>query len=126
MNFRNLRSAREDNSQRCRKFTAHYGRSLRLCHRVCAGETLMSWGIVPESMMATALRICGCVPGRRYFLEDSLRVPAVRAQKIEALAPGARWPSQRQKKKSVRVHSEISMAGINGKSLCVVAVRRSG
>jgi acyl transferase domain-containing protein len=83
----------------------------------------MSWGIVPESMMGYSIGeyVAACLAGV-ISLEDSLRVLAVRAQKIEALAPGAMLAiagSEAEVRPLLTL--EISMAGINGKSLCVVA-----
>jgi acyl transferase domain-containing protein len=83
----------------------------------------MSWGIVPESMMGYSIGeyVAACLAGV-ISLEDSLRMLAVRAQKIDALAPGAMLAIAASE---AEVHpllsQEISIAGINGKSLCVVA-----
>src|SRR5205823_14701504 len=50
----------------------------------------MSWGIVPEGMMGYSIGeyVAACLAGV-ISLEDSLRMLAVRAQRIEALPPGA-------------------------------------
>jgi acyl transferase domain-containing protein len=83
----------------------------------------MSWGIVPESMMGYSIGeyVAACLAGV-ISLEDSLRVLAVRAQRIEALAPGAMLAiAGSEAEVRPLLTAEISMAGINGKSLCVVA-----
>jgi acyl transferase domain-containing protein len=83
----------------------------------------MSWGIVPESLMGYSIGeyVAACLAGV-ISLEDSLRMLATRAQKIEALAPGAMLAiAASEEEVRPLLTPEISMAGINGKSLCVVA-----
>src|SRR5436305_1208319 len=65
--------------------------------------------------------VAACLAGV-ISLEDSLRMLAVRAQKIEALPPGAMLAiAASEEEVRPLLTPEISMAGINGKSLCVVA-----
>ncbi|HLJ86025.1 MAG TPA: beta-ketoacyl synthase N-terminal-like domain-containing protein [Candidatus Angelobacter sp.] len=83
----------------------------------------MSWGIAPESMMGYSIGeyVAACLAGV-LSLEDSLRMLAIRAQKIDTLAPGAMLAigaSEREIRPLLT--PAISMAGINGDSLCVVA-----
>ncbi|HEY2391552.1 MAG TPA: beta-ketoacyl synthase N-terminal-like domain-containing protein [Candidatus Angelobacter sp.] len=83
----------------------------------------MSWGVVPESMMGYSIGeyVAACLAGV-ISLEDSLRMLAIRAQRIEALAPGAMLAiASSEEEVRPLLTPEISMAGINGKSLCVVA-----
>jgi phthiocerol/phenolphthiocerol synthesis type-I polyketide synthase E len=83
----------------------------------------MSWGIVPESLMGYSIGeyVAACVAGV-ISLEDSLRMLAVRAQSIERLAPGAMLAiAAPEAEIRPLLTSEISVAGINGNSLCVVA-----
>jgi len=83
----------------------------------------MSWGIIPESMMGYSIGeyVAACLAGV-ITLEDSLRMLAVRAQRIEALAPGAMLAiAASEEEVRPLLPPEISIAGINGRSLCVVA-----
>ena len=83
----------------------------------------MSWGIVPESLMGYSIGECvaACLAGV-ISLEDSLRMLAVRAQSIDRLAPGAMLAiAASEAEIRPRLTPEISVAGINGNSLCVVA-----
>jgi acyl transferase domain-containing protein len=83
----------------------------------------MSWGIVPESMMGYSIGeyVAACLAGV-ISLEDSLHMLAVRAQRIEALAPGAMLAiAASEEEVRPLLPPEISMAGINGRLLCVVA-----
>lgn len=83
----------------------------------------MSWGIVPETMMGYSIGeyVAACLAGV-ISLEDSLRMLAVRAQKIEALPPGAMLAiAASEEEVRPLLTPEVSMAGINGRSLCVVA-----
>ncbi len=83
----------------------------------------MSWGIVPEIMMGYSVGeyVAACLAGV-ISLEDSLRLLAARAQMIERLDPGAMLAIGASES-DIRplLHSEISIAGVNGDSLCVVA-----
>jgi acyl transferase domain-containing protein len=83
----------------------------------------MSWGMFPESLMGYSIGeyVAACLAGV-ISLEDSLRMLAVRAQSIERLAPGAML-AVAASEAEIRplLTPEISVAGINGDSLCVVA-----
>ncbi len=83
----------------------------------------MSWGIVPESMMGYSIGeyVAACLAGV-ISLEDSLRMLAVRARKIDELPPGAMLAiAASEKEVRPLLTTEIYMASINGDSLCVVA-----
>ena len=83
----------------------------------------MSWGIVPESMMGYSVGeyVAACLAGV-ISLEDSLRLMAARAQMIERLAPGAMLAiGASESQVRPLLHPEISIAGVNGDLLCVVA-----
>jgi acyl transferase domain-containing protein len=83
----------------------------------------MSWGIVPESMMGYSIGeyVAACLAGV-ISLEDSLRMLAVRARKIDGLAPGAMLAiATSEEEVRPLLTPEIFMASINGDSLCVVA-----
>jgi phthiocerol/phenolphthiocerol synthesis type-I polyketide synthase E len=82
-----------------------------------------SWGIVPESLMGYSIGeyVAACLAGV-ISLEDSLRMLAVRAQSIDRLAPGAMLAiAAPEAEIRPLLTPEISVAGINGNSLCVVA-----
>jgi len=83
----------------------------------------MSWGIVPESLMGYSIGeyVAACLAGV-ISLEDSLRMLALRAQSIDRLAPGAMMAiAASEAEIGPMLTPEISVAGINGNSLCVVA-----
>jgi phthiocerol/phenolphthiocerol synthesis type-I polyketide synthase E len=83
----------------------------------------MSWGVVPESMLGYSVGeyAAACLAGV-VSLEDSLRMLAVRARMIEDLAPGAMLAiAASEEEIRPLLTSGISIAGINGNSLCVVA-----
>ncbi|HZI58528.1 MAG TPA: acyltransferase domain-containing protein, partial [Verrucomicrobiae bacterium] len=83
----------------------------------------MSWGVVPECMMGYSIGeyVAACLSGV-ISLEDSLRLLALRAQKIEGLTPGAMLAiAATEEEIGPLLTSQISMAGMNGRSLCVVA-----
>jgi phthiocerol/phenolphthiocerol synthesis type-I polyketide synthase E len=83
----------------------------------------MSWGIVPESLMGYSIGeyVAACLAGV-ISLEDSLRMLAVRAQSIDRLTPGAMLAiAAPEAEIGPMLTPEISVAGINGNSLCVVA-----
>jgi phthiocerol/phenolphthiocerol synthesis type-I polyketide synthase E len=83
----------------------------------------MSWGIVPESLVGYSIGeyVAACLAGV-ISLEDSLRVLAIRAQSIERLTPGAMLAIAAPETEIASLLTpEISVAGINGNSLCVVA-----
>lgn len=83
----------------------------------------MSWGIVPESLMGYSIGeyVAACLAGV-ISLEDSLRMLALRAQSIDRLAPGAMLAiAAPEAEIGPMLTPEISVAGINGNSLCVVA-----
>lgn len=83
----------------------------------------MSWGIVPGSMLGYSIGeyVAATLAGV-MFLEDSLRLLADRATRIEALSPGAMLAIAADEE-TVRamVPPEVSVAGTNGPSFCVVA-----
>ncbi len=125
MNFRNLvQRAREDNSPALQEIhRTLWAQPALFVIEYALAKLWMSWGIVPESMMGYSIGeyVAACLAGV-ISLEDSLRVLAVRAQKIEALAPGAMLAiAASEAEVRPLLTAEISMAGINGKSLCVVA-----
>src|SRR5947209_2869556 len=83
----------------------------------------MSWGIVPESMMGysigeyVAATLAGVIS-----IEDSLRLLAGRARRIEALPAGGMLAiAAGEEAARVLLPAEITIAGSNGPSLCVVA-----
>ncbi len=83
----------------------------------------MSWGIVPESMLGYSIGeyVVACIAGV-ISLEDSLRLVAERARRIEALPAGAMLAiAAGQEQIAKLLPSEISIAGVNSSSLCVVA-----
>lgn len=83
----------------------------------------MSWEIVPESMMGYSIGeyVAACLSGV-ISLEDSLRMLAVRAQSIDRLPPGAMLAiAAPEAEIRPLLTPEISVAGVNGNSLCVVA-----
>lgn len=125
MNFRNLvQRARQDSSPTLQEIhRTLWAQPALFVIEYALARLWMSWGIVPESMMGYSIGeyVAACLAGV-ISLEDSLRMLAVRAQKIEALAPGAMLAiAASEAEISPLLTSEISMAGINGKSLCVVA-----
>jgi len=125
MNFRNLvQRARENDSPTLQEIHhTLWAQPALFVIEYALAKLWMSWGIVPESMMGYSIGeyVAACLAGV-ISLEDSLRVLAVRAQKIEALAPGAMLAiAASEEEVRPLLTSEISMAGINGKSLCVVA-----
>jgi acyl transferase domain-containing protein len=125
MNFRNLvQRAREDNSPTLQEIhRTLWAQPALFVIEYALAKLWMSWGIVPESMMGYSIGeyVAACLAGV-ISLEDSLRVLAARAQKIEALAPGAMLAiAGSEAEVRPLLTPEISMAGINGKSLCVVA-----
>jgi len=125
MNFRNLvQRAREGDSPTLQEIhRTLWAQPALFVIEYALAKLWMSWGIVPESMMGYSIGeyVAACLAGV-ISLEDSLRVLAVRAQKIEALAPGAMLAiAGSEAEVRPLLTAEISMAGINGKSLCVVA-----
>ncbi len=83
----------------------------------------MSQGIVPEALLGYSLGeyTAACLAGV-ISLEDSLRLLAERARRIEDLPAGAMLAiAAPENKVSSLLSHGISMAGINGPSLCVVA-----
>ncbi len=125
MNFRDLmQRARQDNSATLQEIhRTVWAQPALFVIEYALARLWMSWGIVPESMMGYSIGeyVAACLAGV-ISLEDSLRMLAARAQKIEALAPGAMLAiAASEAEVRPLLSSEISMAGINGKSLCVVA-----
>jgi phthiocerol/phenolphthiocerol synthesis type-I polyketide synthase E len=125
MNFRNLvQRAREDNSPTLQEIhRTLWAQPALFVIEYALAKLWMSWGIVPESMMGYSIGeyVAACLAGV-ISLDDSLHVLAVRAQKIEALAPGGMLAiAASETEVRPLLNPEISMAGINGKSLCVVA-----
>ena len=125
MNFRNLlQRAREDKSPALQEIhRTLWAQPALFVIEYALAKLWMSWGVVPESMMGYSIGeyVAACLAGV-ISLEDSLRMLAVRAQRIEALAPGAMLAiAASEEEIRPLLTPEISMAGINGKSLCVVA-----
>jgi acyl transferase domain-containing protein len=125
MNFRDLvQRAREENSPALQEIhRTLWAQPALFVIEYALAKLWMSWGIVPESMMGYSIGeyVAACLAGV-ISLEDSLRMLAVRAQRIEALAPGAMLAiAASEEEVRPLLTPEISMAGINGKSLCVVA-----
>ena len=125
MNFRNLvQRAREETPSTLQEIhRTLWAQPALFVIEYALAKLWMSWGIVPENMMGYSIGeyVAACLAGV-ISLEDSLRMLAVRAQKIEALAPGAMLAiAASEEEVRPLLTKEISMAGINGKSLCVVA-----
>ncbi|HET8891687.1 MAG TPA: beta-ketoacyl synthase N-terminal-like domain-containing protein [Candidatus Angelobacter sp.] len=125
MSFRNLvQRARQDNSPTLQEIhRTLWAQPALFVIEYALARLWMSWGIVPESMMGYSIGeyVAACLSGV-ISLDDSLRMLAARAQKIEALAPGAMLAiAASEAEVSPLLTPEISMAGINGKSLCVIA-----
>lgn len=83
----------------------------------------MSWGVVPESMMGysigeyVAATLAGVIS-----IEDSLRLLAERARRIEALPAGGMLAiAAGEEAVRALLPAEITIAGTNGPALCVVA-----
>jgi acyl transferase domain-containing protein len=125
MNFRDLvRRAREDNAPALQEIhRTLWAQPALFVIEYALAKLWMNWGIVPESMMGYSIGeyVAACLAGV-ISLEDSLRMLAIRAQRIEALAPGAMLAiAASEEEVRPLLTPEISMAGINGRSLCVVA-----
>jgi len=125
MNFRNLlQRSREEKSPALQEIhRTLWAQPALFVIEYALAKLWMSWGVVPESMMGYSIGeyVAACLAGV-ISLEDSLRMLAVRAQRIEALAPGAMLAiAASEEEVRPLLTPEISMAGINGKSLCVVA-----
>ncbi|MGC2743848.1 MAG: beta-ketoacyl synthase N-terminal-like domain-containing protein [Candidatus Angelobacter sp.] len=125
MNFRNLvQRARQENSPALQEIhRTLWAQPALFVIEYALAKLWMSWGVVPENMMGYSIGeyVAACLAGV-ISLEDSLRMLAVRAQKIEALAPGAMLAiAASEEEVRPLLTTEVSMAGINGKSLCVVA-----
>jgi acyl transferase domain-containing protein len=92
MNFRNLvQRAREEKSPVLQEIhRTLWAQPALFVIEYALAKLWMSWGVVPESMMGYSIGeyVAACLAGV-ISLEDSLRMLAVRAQRIEALAPGA-------------------------------------
>jgi acyl transferase domain-containing protein/acyl carrier protein len=125
MNFRNLvQRARDENPPALQEIhRTLWAQPALFVIEYALAKLWMSWGVVPESMMGYSIGeyVAACLAGV-ISLEDSLRMLAVRAQRIEALAPGAMLAiAASEEEIRPLLTPETSMAGINGKSLCVVA-----
>lgn len=125
MNFRDLvQRARQDNSPALQEIhRTLWAQPALFVIEYALAKLWMSWGIVPESMMGYSIGeyVAACLAGV-ISLEDSLRMLAIRAQRIEKLSPGAMLAiAASEEEVRPLLTPEISMAGINGKSLCVVA-----
>jgi acyl transferase domain-containing protein/acyl carrier protein len=125
MNFRNLvQRARDENSPALQEIhRTLWAQPALFVIEYALAKLWMSWGVVPESMMGYSIGeyVAACLAGV-ISLEDSLRMLAVRAQRIEALAPGAMLAiAASEEEIRPLLTPETSMAGINGRSLCVVA-----
>ncbi len=125
MNFRNLvQRAREDNAPALQEIhRTLWAQPALFVIEYALAKLWMSWGVVPEQMLGYSIGeyVAACLAGV-ISLEDSLRMLAVRAQRIEALPQGAMLAiAAAEEEIRPLLTAEISMAGINGKSLCVVA-----
>ncbi|HEV3038322.1 MAG TPA: beta-ketoacyl synthase N-terminal-like domain-containing protein [Candidatus Angelobacter sp.] len=125
LTFRDLvQRAREDNSPALQEIhRTLWAQPALFVIEYALAKLWMSWGIVPESMMGYSIGeyVAACLAGV-ISLEDSLRMLAIRAQRIEALAPGAMLAiAASEEEVRPLLPPEISIAGINGRSLCVVA-----
>jgi phthiocerol/phenolphthiocerol synthesis type-I polyketide synthase E len=125
VNFRSLmQRAREDGSPAMQEIhRTLWAQPALFVIEYALAKLWMSWGIVPESLMGYSIGeyVAACLAGV-ISLEDSLRLLAVRAQSIDRLAPGAMLAiAAPEAEIRPLLTSEISVAGINGNSLCVVA-----
>lgn len=125
VNFRRLvQRAREDNSPALQEIhRTLWAQPALFVIEYALAKLWMSWGIVPETMIGYSIGeyVAGCLAGV-ISLEDSLRMLAIRAQSIERLPPGAMLAiAAPEAEIRPLLASEISVAGINGNSLCVVA-----
>jgi phthiocerol/phenolphthiocerol synthesis type-I polyketide synthase E len=128
MNFRTLvQRTREDNSPALQEIhRTLWAQPALFVIEYALAKLWMSWGIVPEIMMGYSIGeyAAACLAGV-MSLEDSLRMLAVRAQRIEALTPGAMLAiAASEEEVRPLLTPEVSIAGMNGKSLCVVAGTR--
>jgi phthiocerol/phenolphthiocerol synthesis type-I polyketide synthase E len=125
VNFRTLvERAREDSSPATQEIhRTFWAQPALFVIEYALAKLWMSWGIVPESLMGYSIGeyVAACLAGV-ISLEDSLRLLAVRAQSIEQLAPGAMLAiAAPEAEIRSLLTPDISVAGINGNSLCVVA-----
>ena len=125
MSFRDLvQRARADNSPALQEIhRTLWAQPALFVIEYALAKLWMSWGIVPESMMGYSIGeyVAACLAGV-ISLQDSLRMLAIRAQKIEALPPGAMLAiAASEEEVRPLLTPEISMAGISGRSLCVLA-----
>jgi acyl transferase domain-containing protein len=125
MNFRHLvQRAREENSPALQEIhRTLWAQPALFVIEYALARLWMSWGVVPETMLGYSIGeyVAACLAGV-ISLEDSLRMLAVRAQRIDALAPGAMLAIAASEEEIRPLFTAgVSMAGINGKSLCVVA-----
>jgi acyl transferase domain-containing protein len=83
----------------------------------------LSWGIVPRSLLGYSVGeyVAACLAGI-FELEAALRLVAVRARLIDALPPGAMLSLFLSEAETVRrLGTGLSLAAVNGPTLCVVA-----
>jgi phthiocerol/phenolphthiocerol synthesis type-I polyketide synthase E len=125
VNFRTLvRRAREDSSPAVQEIhRTVWAQPALFVIEYALAKLWISWGIIPESLMGYSIGeyVAACLAGV-ISLEDSLRMLAVRAKSIERLAPGAMLAIAVPEAEVRRLLTPgISVAGINGNSLCVVA-----
>jgi len=126
VNFRNLVARTREDSSSSTAQEIHrtlWAQPALFVIEYALAKLWMSWGVVPESMLGYSVGeyAAACLAGV-ISLEDSLRMLAVRARMIEDLAPGAMLAIAASEE-DIRplLTPEISIAGINGSSLCVVA-----
>ncbi|MDP3981300.1 MAG: aminotransferase class III-fold pyridoxal phosphate-dependent enzyme, partial [Chlamydiota bacterium] len=86
-------------------------------------KLLMSWGIQPQAMIGHSIGefVCACL-ARVMTLEDTIRVVANRGRLMQNL-PSGKMLSVRLSVEALKekLNSNLSIAGINGPSLCVVS-----
>jgi acyl transferase domain-containing protein len=128
LNFRSMIQRRIDNNESSSTAMQEIHRTLwaqpaLFVTEYALAKLWISWGIVPESLMGYSIGeyVAACLAGV-ISLEDSLRMLAIRAQSIDRLAPGAMLAiAAPEAEIRPLLTPEISVAGINGNSLCVVA-----
>jgi len=86
-------------------------------------QLLMKWGIRPTAMIGYSIGefVAACIADV-FSLDDALRLVAGRARLIQELEPGAMLAvALPEEKTSEFLDGNLSVAAINGASLCVVA-----
>ena len=116
-------SARENHTGESRLHRTVWAQPALFVLEYALAKLWMSWGIVPQSMLGYSIGeyVAATLSGV-ISLEDSLRLLADRATRIEALGPGAMLAIAADEE-TVRAMAPagVSVAGTNGPSLCVVA-----